>query len=65
MPNIFTDRDLRNEVLVTLDHPEDFKVDAIVEEIQRDHGTVSIEEIPDRTYWAIVERHARESIGGL
>lgn len=55
---VITDRDMREQVLATLDgfHPEDYNVEAIVEEIQRVYGTVSVESIEDGAYWEIVAR---------
>lgn len=53
-------RDIADQVRTTLgDHPEDFDVDAIVEEIGDTYGRdiASIDVIPSDEYWAIVEKH--------
>ncbi len=54
----FTDRDLREQVIASLDGAaDDFDVQGIVDEIQSAYGTVPIEDVPHAIYWGIVERH--------
>lgn len=53
---------LADQIRTTLgDHPEDFDVDAIVEEIGDTYGrdTVSVDAIPSSEYWDIAHKHER------
>jgi hypothetical protein len=54
-----TTEDLKHQVSTTLgDHPEDFEIGAIVQEIVQEFGPIgSIDAVPSERYWAIVERH--------
>lgn len=55
----FTDRDLRMQVTHSLTgQADEYDVQAIVDEIQRKYGTVSIATIPGDDYSAILERFA-------
>jgi hypothetical protein len=57
---MITDRDMRDQVREVLGADvEDFDVEAIVDHIQRDFGTVHIEKVPDGRFWAIVRHHTR------
>ncbi len=54
----FTDHDLRDQVIASLDGREDdFDVPGIVDEVQSAYGTVHIDKVPHAIYWGIVERH--------
>lgn len=53
-----TDRDMRNQIHEALgDEDACFDITAIVDEIQRTHGTVDIDTVPAAEFWAIVNRH--------
>jgi hypothetical protein len=55
---MFTDRDLLDQVLRTLDgNEDDFDTQAIVDEIQSRYGLVDIDTIDSSAYWDIVARH--------
>lgn len=53
-----TDADMRAQVTEALggDSP-DFDVPLIVEDIQQEHGTVNINDVPELRFWQIVEKH--------
>jgi hypothetical protein len=38
--------------------PAEWDVDAIVDEIKSIYGLIDTSRVPDKLYWAIVERHA-------
>jgi hypothetical protein len=58
---MITDRDMRDQVLATLDGvAHEYDVAAIVEEIQHRYGTVDVDAVPDAEYWEIVR--ARELV---
>ena len=50
---------LAHQVSLTLgDHVEDFDIDAIVGELNREHGPLdSIDAVESSVYWTIVRRH--------
>lgn len=53
-------QDIANQVTTTLgDHPQDFDVDAIVDDLIAAHdGEVnSVDDFDSESYWAIVETH--------
>ena len=55
-------QDIARQVTATLgDHPEDFDIDAIVDDLVRAHdGDLrSIDDFESESYWAIVETHDR------
>ena len=54
-----TTQELEYAVSLTLgDHPEDFEIRAIVEQICTEFGPVkSIDDVPYGRYWEIVEAH--------
>jgi len=55
---MITQTDMRHQVVITLDGREDeYDVPGIVEDIQQEHGTVHIDDVPAARYWEIVERH--------
>lgn len=58
MEKLITIDDMTQQVKTVLDgFVEDFDVEAIVEEIHRDHGLIDIDGLDDSEFWAIVERH--------
>ena len=55
---MITDHDMRNQVAETLgSEGADFDVPAIVDELQREYGTVHIDTIEHDAFWAIVAKH--------
>lgn len=55
---MITDRDMRDQVIQTLgDEAHEFRIDGIVDEIQRRYGTVHVDKVPDGIYGEIVARH--------
>jgi hypothetical protein len=53
-----TSTDMLNQVEQTLGGVEyAFDIPGIVEDIQQEHGTVDIDDVPAARYWAIVEKH--------
>lgn len=55
---VITDRDMLDQVIASVG-PDggDFDCVAIRDEILRGYGLCDIDEVPDGTYWQIVERH--------
>jgi len=54
-----TDQDMRDQVkLVLASDAPDFDVKGIVDDIQRDHGTVDINTVTAEKFWAIVAARA-------
>lgn len=59
MVMIITDRDMRVQVVDSLtSFVAEFDVDALVDALIEAHGVCDIDDIPDRIYWATVERYA-------
>lgn len=59
--NTFTDRDMGFEVASTLGAEiRHYNVEAIVDELQANFGTVPIDDIPDAEYWDTVRRHYKD-----
>lgn len=57
----FTDRDMRDQVTVSLGtDASDHNVPGIVDELQANFGTVPIDNIPDADYWDTVRRHYKD-----
>lgn len=60
MGSIVTSTDMTEYVKRTLEGVEDasdFDVPAIVDHLQREYGTVDLDEVPDEAYWKIVSQH--------
>ena len=55
-----TDHDIATQVAASLGiHVGDFDVDGIVRDVIAQFGLVSIDDIDETEYWALVEEHAR------
>lgn len=52
-------QDIAHQVSTTLgDHIEDFDIDAIVDDLVEENGTLSsIDDVDSAAYWATVEKH--------
>lgn len=53
-------QDIASQVTTTLgDHPEDFDIDGIVDDLIASHGGElnSVDDFESESYWAIVETH--------
>ena len=52
-------QNLAYQVSTTLgDHPEDFNIDDIVQDLIDEHGPIdSIDDVDTNAYWATVEKH--------
>lgn len=58
MPKTVTDRDMRDQVHEALGAEDAcFNITAIVNDLQRDFGTVAVDSIPAEPFWEIVNRH--------
>lgn len=61
MDNVFTDRDMRNQLAATLAEGESDGIDAeaVLAELQATYGTVNLDTIDDEEFWAVVAKHDR------
>lgn len=55
---MITDADMRDQITRAVEgYADSYDIPAIVDEIQREHGTSDIDDVPDARFWAIVEKH--------
>jgi hypothetical protein len=53
-----TDRDMYNQVANALDGSDgDFDVEAIVYELKMTHGLIDIDDVSEKEFWAVVQKH--------
>ena len=54
---MLTDHDMRYEVTEALGTADGYDIIGIVEDIQQEHGTVHVDDVPHDRFWQIVEKN--------
>ena len=62
---MITDQDMAYQVSVALTtYTADYDIPAIVAHLQREHGTIDIDEIDEEAFWDVVAQHDISDLGG-